>query len=326
MKYNKTILTILLIIAICIVPGCKEKTENTESSLQETSKYPVYLLASDDLDGGLNITAEEKFRVVSKSTNRYVDKNATKFKKYSFNGNEYTLEYRYSESSLYSDNHSDTYIIVEDSPAERGFVFYKNTEDLQFASFNIDFSFEDTTEEKMKNKALELMQTYFKWSSDNYEYRIMTSYYEIWENGASGEHVDYFMTSEENKKVSLYRLYFTELCDGGRTFNNATVTFSSLGSIVVDCYYEDYGDTFTDISSKVSIEDISDSVSAFVKNYCMINEEKGLSLKKISDDIMFYKKDGKVYAKVKAEVEHEKKEFQCTGNMIAVCVELGELS
>ena len=73
MKHNKIILSIVLIIAICIIPGCKKKEE---ASAKETSKYPVYLLTSDDFGYGKSkITAEENFHVVSK-TNRYIDENA----------------------------------------------------------------------------------------------------------------------------------------------------------------------------------------------------------------------------------------------------------
>jgi len=81
MKRHKIIIAIALIISICIFPSCKQhdvsQTEGTtEASLQETSKYPVYMFQSDSLDSdSKRIFADKEFMMYEENVEIWIDEN-----------------------------------------------------------------------------------------------------------------------------------------------------------------------------------------------------------------------------------------------------------
>lgn len=329
MKHHKIIIAIALIISICIFPSCKQhdvsQTEGTtEASLQETSKYPVYMFPSASLDSdSKRIFADKEFMMSEENGAIWIDENEPKTKMFEFNGEKYNLIYLDSFSSIYTDSHFSRYVWEKSEEKDlTGFIFYKGTDIIYSAVVGIGFSIENASEIEMKNLAIELIQKYSNWNSKNYEYRIRTYYHEIHENWSAGRNVDRFISDSETQDVYMYNLRFTEPCEGGHTFNYSNITFQSDGDILITCFYEDYGNTFTDLSSKVAFKDIFDSVSAFVKNHCTVNDKKGLTLERLSDDIIFYKKGGKVYAQVSAYVENADKSLH---EPIEVSVEIGVL-
>ena len=180
---------------------------------------------------GLPVPTIPSFLLSLPGSTVYTDSNEPQQKRFEWHGRTLTLNYKNSHDVWYTDKHFSTYEM--DGEENGSITFVKGTDKVHKISTTMNtLSRAVYTEEGLREKANEIVETYSTIDMDVMEYSCTSNMIETSEE----ESVDGFINSPS---VESYTIEYVQKTEIGYTSCHATVEFGVDGSVDVEIFNED---------------------------------------------------------------------------------------
>jgi hypothetical protein len=247
---------------------------------------------------GLPIPTSPSFLLSLPGSTVYTDSNEPQQKRFEWHGRTLTLNYKNSHDVWYTDKHFSTYEM--DGEENGSITFVKGTDKVHKISTTMNtLSRAVYTEEGLREKANEIVETYSTIDMDVMEYSCTSNMIETSEE----ESVDGFINSPS---VESYTLEYVQKTEIGYTSCHATVEFGVDGSVDVEIFNEDTV-VLSRYVSKLTKNDVYNAIEAAVDEYRKANPQiEGISCS-VDERITIIKAKDGIYAVTKVKLFNDER-------------------
>ena len=236
------------------------------------------------------------FMVSLPSSNVYTDPNEIQQREIDWYGRQMTLNYQSSYDVWYTDAEFSTYEM--DGEQGGSITFIKGTDTVHRISTRMNMSSRGIfTEESIRSKAKEIVETYSTIDTDSMFYSCTSNMMEESEEDT----VDSFIS---DPLVESYTVEYVQKLPVGYTSCHATVTFGIDGSVEVEMFNEDTAD-ITRHAASIKQSEIYDAIEKAVSEYRSSNPELDSVSCDVDERITLIKADGGIHAVTRVKLFNE---------------------